>query len=228
MLEIYAVRLPESTKEQVFFELLSRVSIDKQARAMRYIDRRDAYRVLLGEILARRLIAGALSISDKQIQFCTTEHGKPYLKGYSDVHFNISHSGDWVVCALCYAPVGIDIERVQPIDEGTVEKILTDEEYSRYMACCEHEKLSHFYDLWTLKESYIKAIGKGFSVSPSSFSIKIHENSIFLEGGNKLDQNCNFHRYNVDGNYKLAVCAFYNGVPTKVSVLDFKDLVFGS
>lgn len=51
-----------------------------------------------------------------QIVFQTEGNGKPVVRHIPSFHFNLSHSGDWVVCAIDDAPVGIDIEEIKPID----------------------------------------------------------------------------------------------------------------
>jgi 4'-phosphopantetheinyl transferase len=64
---------------------------------------------LIMEIIIKTIIIKELEIENKFIFFDKNEYGKPYLRGYSKFNFNISHSGDFVVCAIDELSVGIDI-----------------------------------------------------------------------------------------------------------------------
>ena len=91
------------------------------------------------------------------------ETGKPYLRLHPELFFNISHSGDWIVCALGKVPVGIDIQYHREIKlEQTARKICTPEEWKIFMqADTEKEKKDVLFQIWTKKESYLKLTGEG-------------------------------------------------------------------
>lgn len=88
-------------------------------------------------------------------------YGKPYFPSASNIHFNISHAGYMVVCAVAQAEVGVDIEAVRKIREGMVERVLTKTE--RGWLEKREDKESSFIRLWNLKESYVKMTGEGLS-----------------------------------------------------------------
>ena len=73
--------------------------------------------MLVGEILAKVVIKKTFGIDLTKQNFTYTEHGKPYLSDYSDVHFNISHSGEYVVCSVSDKPVGVDIQKISKYRE---------------------------------------------------------------------------------------------------------------
>lgn len=89
-----------------------------------------------------------------------TAEGKPFIENN---HFNISHSGDYVVLAEADSPVGVDIERVTDIgiDDGLKNIALTERE--RFWV---KDSLLRFYVVWTRKESLIKCEGSGFISEP--------------------------------------------------------------
>jgi len=62
---------------------------------------------LTAEILIRAVVCSKLGIKNESVKFNRTTYGKPYLEGYDDFHFNLSHSGSWVVCAVSSKPVGM-------------------------------------------------------------------------------------------------------------------------
>lgn len=105
-----------------------------------------------------------------EYDFEYNEHDKPFLKGYSNEYFNISHSGNHVVVVFSERNVGVDVEEMGKDRRGIAERFFTVREIQQMHACPTQEAQIHFfYQLWTLKESYMKAIGKGMTMSLSSF-----------------------------------------------------------
>lgn len=82
---------------------------EKQHRVNRLCFVDDKKRTVAGEMLARKVISEWCGVTPESISFGTKEHGKLYVKDLA-VEFNISHSGDIVVCAIDNNPIGIDIE----------------------------------------------------------------------------------------------------------------------
>ena len=77
--------------------------------------------------------------------------GKPYLDGVCDyTHFNISHSGNYTVCAFSDSVVGIDIERIRPISQRVIDRFLN--------GCPQSKAINK----WTQRESFGKMTGNGF------------------------------------------------------------------
>lgn len=151
--------------------LIQLVSDGKAARLARFHRFEDSQRSLLGDVLARYAISLKSGIQNNGLIFETNEYGKPLLKGSRAVHFNISHSGNWVVCALDDAPVGIDVEETGSIDLKIAEKFFSKDEYASLTSVPVGMQEDCFYKIWTLKESYIKAQGRGLSIPLDSFSI---------------------------------------------------------
>ena len=84
-------------------------------------------------------------------------YGKPFLEG-SPVQFSLSHAGDWAVCGLADCPLGVDIEKVRPVEQGMYGLCLTPQERQQLeQAPMPPER--RFIQLWTLKESWIKCRG---------------------------------------------------------------------
>ena len=78
-------------------------------------------------------------------------------------HFNLSHSGKYVVLAIADQEVGIDIERVRPYHEATAKKIFSNEIQNAISELCGEEKDRIFTQLWTELEAKLKVKGIGFS-----------------------------------------------------------------
>ena len=94
-------------------------------------------------------------------------HDKPYLLNCSNVHFNLSHSGTWAVCAVSSNPVGIDVEEHRAYDDGVARLCFTAKEIAWMGRQGDTPKA--FARLWTRKESYVKLLGTGLSKPPNSF-----------------------------------------------------------
>lgn len=161
MLETYILNIDKDLSKDDFERLLGLVSEKKKERILRFHMFEDAQRSLLGDILARYAICKRLGVKNKDLSFGENEYGKPVLIAPLRIHYNISHSGDWVVCAVDDNPVGIDVEVIKPIDFKIAERFFSRDEYLALMSQPEEIRLKYFYIVWTLKESYIKAEGKG-------------------------------------------------------------------
>ena len=105
----------------------------------------------------------------------TGEHGKPYLCDHKNIHFNISHCKGLVACALSDEPIGLDVEQIQDIKDSLPKRVLSKEEQEFLAEYREDEAqyLELFFRFWTLKESYIKWDGRGFSKEPRNISFEL-------------------------------------------------------
>lgn len=159
--------IPELTQDE-FYALLPFVSPEKQERIKRFHFFRDSRNCLLADILTRSEICHVTGLSNKKLEFSTNEFGKPFLINNPDIHFNISHAGHYIVCALSDGLVGIDIELIRPIDIAIAKRFFSPDE-ATYILNGNQEKL--FYEVWTKKESHIKWDGKGLYKPLSSFSV---------------------------------------------------------
>lgn len=135
-----------------------------------------------------------------------THAGKPFFPDYPDIHFSISHSKNFVICALSDNDVGVDVQferRVSPLLEKRV---------------CDQSELSvaSFFSLWSLKESYIKLIGqKNKSYQEILFSLYDEEEKIF-----KTKDNIYGKLYFDLPGYSCAVCSGSNDFPEIVEYLN--------
>ncbi|MGE2643814.1 4'-phosphopantetheinyl transferase family protein, partial [Escherichia coli] len=119
---------------------------------------------LIADLLVRSLIIRKYSISNEEIEFKNNLYGKPYLHNFSNFEFNVSHSGDWVVCAVDKFSIGIDVELIKPIEFEIAKSFFAEAEYNDLLSIEPLRKLDYFYDLWTIKESYVKVLGEGLTI----------------------------------------------------------------
>jgi len=132
--------------------------IERNKRFIRWQDRQ-------ANILGKLLLIEWLKNNDfdpfilKDIKY--TKYGRPFLD--LDIDFNISHSGQYVICAFAKGfKIGIDIEKIQEHNFDSFKSIFTTSEYQSIVHS--NNSLKQFYEYWTQKESIIKANGKGLSI----------------------------------------------------------------
>ncbi len=223
MVELHAVKLDRMINQDILKCLGSFISIERRQCLQQYLKINEAYRSIVAELLIRMTLCHKLNLPNNLISFKVDTHGKPYLINNRTIHFNSAHSNEWVVCALDTTPVGIDIELVVPIDyDAIAQQFFSKEEYQDIYSKEPQQRLSYFYDLWTLKESYIKATGKGLLMPLNSFSLRIVGN-IFRLVKEKISRPYYFYQYDIDRSYKMAVCATNIDPPTAVSVIEINE-----
>ncbi|MET0323302.1 MAG: 4'-phosphopantetheinyl transferase superfamily protein [Duganella sp.] len=144
--------------------------------ALQRIDRlhraEDRLRSMLGRLLLRHALR-ARGLCDRAWQVEPGPYGKPRLRGPALPEFNLSHAGQWVVCAVAPSPVGIDIEQVRAIDLGIARRFFQCGEYAALLARPEPERCDYFFRLWTAKEAYVKALGLGLQRDFASFRVTL-------------------------------------------------------
>lgn len=119
----------------------------------------DRYNCLFGKLL---VYIGSSILGYNSFEFdkiIKDNYGKPFMLD-SNFNFNISHSGNTVVCVFSKQEIGIDIEEINDIDYSLFENVFSSHEFAEI----NREGLNKFYEFWTKKESVIKAIGKGMSL----------------------------------------------------------------
>ncbi|WP_233636133.1 4'-phosphopantetheinyl transferase family protein [Hymenobacter setariae] len=134
---------------------------EEQRRAQRYHRAEDYHRFVLGRA-AQRLVLGAyLGLPPAGLHFEPGAAKKPRLREAPGLHYNVSHAGDWVLLAVAKAEVGIDIERLAP--QFAFQEVLDYSFSPAEKAFIERSLVpTHaFYQLWTRKEAFVKATGRG-------------------------------------------------------------------
>lgn len=131
----------------------------------------------------REIIADAVDSAPESLRIHRTSYGKPYLADFPDVSFNLSHTQNRVAVALGYqCRLGIDIEICKPRANlnGLANKCFGDEEKAYWHSLPEPLKLREFYRLWTRKEAFVKATGRGIALGLSDCIIHPHRHNEFL------------------------------------------------
>lgn len=202
-------------------QLLPESSVGK----LRLITNPDSYlRSLLGEILARYALIAYTGVQNRDLHFETAEKGKPYLKGIQSVHFNITHSGNRVACAVSSSEVGIDIEHHRRVNFNVAERFFSPAEFRDLMEMEENARQEYFFRLWTIKESYLKAIGSGLTRTLNSFTVVGCRQGFALEG-DESSAGYAVQTYTLPGPYYLAACSREAVFPESVSMVSLSEIL---
>ena len=150
------------------------LSPEEQERATRFIRPEHRKRFVISHAALHAILAIYLPGLKWQIRFRYNDYGKPYLKDNSSLQFSFSNSFLVSLCAVAWnQEVGIDIEFIKPDIhvEHIADRFFSLEESQTLKALPYKERLEAFYQIWTLKEAYVKAIGRGLSFSFQGFTI---------------------------------------------------------
>ncbi len=94
-----------------------------------------------------------------------SDNGKPKLSDSDSIWFNLSHSGERVMCVIADHPIGCDVEKIGAAREKVAKMIFTEQEWNEFERLYGTEKqAAFFYQIWTRKESLSKAFGCGMKV----------------------------------------------------------------
>lgn len=124
----------------------------------------DRNRFIVLRVILRTLLGLYTGLNPNQVTINNDIYGKPYIANanITPIHFNLSHSGDWILIGFSNQTIGVDIEFINP--DFPFEEVL-----NNYFSSKEIDFVNRnggrdaFYKLWTRKEAYLKAAGKGIS-----------------------------------------------------------------
>lgn len=148
----------------------------KQHARFRFDDDRHTY--LVAHALVRTTLGAMLSVRPEQLAFEIGEHGKPELKhaAAGDLRFNLSHTRGLVACGVTRADdIGVDVEQIdRKLEIDTLAgSVLSDDERAALGPLAGSARRERFFRHWTLKEAYVKAIGRGISLPLRSLHVDI-------------------------------------------------------
>ena len=166
-------------------ECLSMLDAEERARldSFRFAEHQREY--LAAHALVRRDLSSRCTKAPSQWRFKKNAFGKPSPDPPCGVNFNLSHCVSIAVCATSQTgEIGLDVEPFQRAHSilEIAEDVFSTSELDQFRSIDESDRPGRALDLWTLKEAYVKAKGKGLSIPLQSFSILFNdENGIILE-----------------------------------------------
>jgi 4'-phosphopantetheinyl transferase len=153
----------------------------EQERASRFRFEEDRRRFQIGRAATRRILGVYLGLPPGNVGIDLNPFGKPQLDAATvplerQVHFNISHSGGWILAAFARSfPVGIDVEQVRAerVTEDLIGHIMGERERRVLRALPGEQRVAAFFNCWTSKEAWLKGLGLGLSERLRAIEVSI-------------------------------------------------------
>jgi 4'-phosphopantetheinyl transferase len=161
-----------------FSHLLTETECQRGSRFVREVDR---LRFALGRAATRALLSGYLRRPAAAIGLIADAHGKLRLETAAAadqpvIHFNLSHSGDWVLVAFArVCALGIDVEATaeRAASADLIAYVMCDQEQQQLRSLPAPRRRAAFFKCWTSKEALLKGCGVGLSVAPRAIEVAI-------------------------------------------------------
>ncbi len=149
------------------------LSIDELKRYERYLAREKKIEFFLARKFIKELLASLLDVPSGKIELVPDDYGKPFLLvagKKNPIYFNLSHTSGLIACAISRdRQVGIDVEFKTGSHDDIVQQFFHPQEVRAYQALSQIDRIERFYTIWTLKEAYLKAVGRGLHFPLNSF-----------------------------------------------------------
>ena len=175
-IHLWTVRLVAS--ENCFERLQCALSRDEQDRAHAFHFERHRRAFVIGRGLLREILGWYLGQNPGSIEFRYSYHGKPALWSVetSELQFNVAHSEDLAVYAIARGvQLGVDVEYVRDLPDAELiaRQFFAKEEYWELVTLPPDDRKEAFFNCWTRKEAYLKALGGGLSVPLNRFQVSL-------------------------------------------------------
>ena len=196
------------------------LSPDERKRAVRYVFPRHRERFIAGRAFLRLLLAQYLGTDAGDLTFRYGPHGKPALADDQDgLQFNLAHCGSLAVCALARggAELGVDVERLRPIPDANdvARSSFSPNEVAELESVEGPARLQAFYNAWTRKEAFLKALGDGLARPLDSFDVTLKPDDppriLRTTGDPEEAERFSLHALEPEAGYVAAVAARGHG-----------------
>lgn len=174
--EIHIWRVELEHAERHVADLARCLAAEEVARAAHFRFARDRRRYVVTRAVLRTLLGRVLSMAANDILLQYGPEGKPSLADEhgSDVQFNVAHSHELALVALSRrAALGVDVEHARELDDAPriAQRFFSTQEVTALRATPAAQREAMFFRIWTRKEAFIKAIGKGLAQPLGAFSV---------------------------------------------------------
>jgi 4'-phosphopantetheinyl transferase len=172
---VWRAWLDRSPAETGTFHAL--LSADEQERAARFHFEHDRRRFIVARGLLRTILARYLACEAQEVRFDYGDNGKPFLHPHHDnagLQFNLAHSHQMALYAIALQrAVGVDVEYKRRLTDGgkIAHRFFSPDEAKLVVDAAPGEQQQAFFQIWTRKEAYIKAIGLGLAQPLAEFEV---------------------------------------------------------
>ncbi|AFZ46644.1 4'-phosphopantetheinyl transferase [Cyanobacterium stanieri PCC 7202] len=188
--------------------LRSLLSIDEWQRVERFKQKIQADKSCIARANLRIILSKYLNINPAKIIFDYNQKGKPFLKDYPHLHFNLSHTDNLIVYGISDHLMGIDIENINKKVkfQELAQRFFCPSEYILMNQINPENEAKLFYTLWTAKEAYLKAIGEGLSGGLDSIELSYNFQNEDVEiTSAKIREEWQIKNCKINDNYLVSV-----------------------
>ena len=213
-------------------EAVALLSPAERSRFDRFVRDEDRRGYALAHALLRTTLSSLIGSGPEALTFETDSYGKPRLAATADVSFSLTHTNGLVACAVARGrEIGIDAEAIdRRIDaHGIANRYFTESETGYITEGRGEQQHERFFEVWTLKEAFLKATGRGMSQSLEAISFDLEEGTVrySLAPGN-ADPGWQFALFRPTTRHLLAVGTSSHGTPAAITVIvDGRTIVEG-
>jgi 4'-phosphopantetheinyl transferase len=155
---------------------LKLLSSDEKNRAQKFRFAKNSQNFIAARGILRSLIGKYLEINPAEVSFQYSKFGKPGIAHNNSLQFNISHSQNVALFAFTKRfTIGVDVEFVNPNIEAKdiATNFFSKNEILNLLALPEEQQSLGFFNCWTRKEAFIKAVGEGLSFPLDKFEVSL-------------------------------------------------------
>lgn len=200
-IHLWFCRIDQPINPALFDTCYSQLSDTEREQQSRFNFKKHRRQYLITRCMVRNILSlYTVAARPEQWQFTSNSYGKPRISAPIPelLHFNLSHTHDAIVLGITQEQeIGIDIEslsrKVNSLE--IAERFFSQAETTELRSLPEHLQADRFYDLWTLKEAYIKACGGGLSLPLNGFGFQFHGEDITIEFSNKISDDPNSWKF---------------------------------
>ena len=207
MIYTYFIDVTQLDNETLFRDKLNLLSPYRQQKIALLKHEKDKYRSL-GAGIALDHALETYGLREKSIEYEFGEWGKPTLKYHPNIHFSLSHSGDYAICSIGDKAMGNDIELIKQGRLKVADRFFAKEELDwMYAVQDEEEVTQRMFRIWTMKESFLKATGKGISLPLGDFAVVVDEEKQKIRVKHTFNAKYyHMKEYSEIPGYRVAVC----------------------
>jgi 4'-phosphopantetheinyl transferase len=211
------------------------LSAEERAKQARFRFARDQRRFLVTRALVRTVLSRYVAVRPEDWVFCAGARGRPQISAPRldpSLEFNIAHSADLVILGVTSGrTLGVDAENIagRDVDIDGLHRYFAPEESAALLSLPPAGRRRRFFELWTLKESYIKARGMGLAIPLDAFRFELTgDEGLTLHMRPELSDSPRHWRLwqlTLRPDYLVAVCAAQGGhAPPRIVVREIVPL----
>lgn len=212
-IEVFYTEFPTKLSDPLWSAYLNCLPGDLRGKNQKYRRWQDQHANLFGKLLLVLALQKYGLGREILEQLRYTSHYRPFIS--QNIDFNISHSGRYVLCAVgINMKIGVDIEEIKPVGFENFDAVMSGKQWFEIKKA--DDSMRKFYDYWTIKESVIKADGRGVTIPLETLSWK---ENVCVYDGNEW----NIHSFSIDSEYASHLATNLPTLLIKLKRIDFYD-----